>query len=176
MRIHNYIPLYFLSLSTEPTLEPTPQPTNKPTKPPVTASPVTAEPSHAPTNDNAPCTICTDERSWWMENIGDMGCDEWEFAYTTRCKHDADWRAAKWCQHSCFVNGAGYAGDNCCVQTMRASDGCTGSDCDESRGDDVETAEPTSVPTAMPTVAATEPVTGAVSSTTSGAESTDPDQ
>ena len=93
-----------------------------------------------------------------------MGCDEWEFAYTKRCKHDADWRAAKWCQHSCFVNGAGYAGDNCCIQTMRASDGCTGSDCDESRADDdMETAESTSAPTA---IAATEPVIGAVSSTT----------
>lgn len=156
----------------EPTLEPTLEPTKKPTN-----SPVTAKPSPAPTKDDVPCTICTDERSWWMENIGGMDCDEWEFAYTTRCKHDADWRAAKWCQHSCFVNGAGYAGDNCCVQTMRASDGCTGSDCDESRGDDdMETADPTFVPTTMPTVAATEPVTGTVSSTTSIAESTEPDQ
>ena len=60
---------------------------------------------------------------------------------------------------------------------MRASDGCTGSDCDESRkDDDMETADPTFVPTNMPTIAATAPVTGTVSSTTSIAESTEPDQ
>ena len=101
-----------------------------------------------------------------MENIGGMGCDEWEFAYTTRCKHDADWRAAKWCQHSCFVNGAGYAGDNCCVQTMRAGDDCSGDDCDESSGGNVETVQPTSGPTVAPTEAATEPATGAATKNT----------
>lgn len=152
----------------EPTLEPTPEPTNKPTK-----SPVTAKPSPAPMIDDVPCTICTDERSWWMENIGRMDCDEWEFAYSARCKYDADWRAAKWCQHSCFINGAGYAGDNCCVQTMRAGDGCSGNDCNESRGEDDV---PTFGPTAMPTGAATEPFTNAATSTSSANNGTEAGQ
>ena len=49
---------------------------------------------------------------------------------------------------------------------MRAGDDCSGDDCDESSGGNVQTVQPTSGPTVAPTEAATEPVTGAATKNT----------
>lgn len=90
-----------------------------------------------------------------MVNVGGNECDGWQFAYKNRCKHDPDWREAKWCQYSCFVNGAGYAGDNCCTQQMRAGD--------LSGGDRTDTSALTAGPTASVTL---DPTAGSTSSVT----------
>mmetsp|Transcript_26523 Transcript_26523/g.53856 ORF Transcript_26523/g.53856 Transcript_26523/m.53856 type:complete len:112 (-) Transcript_26523:539-874(-) len=85
-----------------------------------------------------------------MVNVGGNECDNWQFAYKNRCKHDPDWSEAKWCQYSCFANGAGYPGDNCCVQQMRAGDLSGGDRTDTS----ALTADPTASVTLVPTAGA----------------------
>ena len=62
------------------------------------------------------CTECTDERNQWMATK-DLACDRWPYAYTKLCKHSSNWAKQKFCQRSCFANGAGYDGDECCEQT-----------------------------------------------------------
>jgi len=56
---------------------------------------------------------CTDQRDDYMAKKGHQ-CDNWGYMYTNRCKHgDSGWQKNKWCQQSCWDNGAGYEGDNC---------------------------------------------------------------
>ena len=57
---------------------------------------------------------CTDERNGYMVR-NDLKCDHYPFAYTKLCKHNANWAKQKFCQRSCFENGAGYDGDVCCA-------------------------------------------------------------
>ena len=59
------------------------------------------------------CTECTNERNTYMEET-DKVCDQFPYAYRNRCKHDDYWVKRKFCQRSCFDNGAGYEGDVCC--------------------------------------------------------------
>lgn len=63
---------------------------------------------------NPACTECTDVGSPSMEAAG-FACDQYSYAYTNRCKHSPHWVNQKYCRRSCFVNGAGYDGDVCCV-------------------------------------------------------------
>jgi len=46
----------------------------------------------------------------------DFACNgSWaSYAYENLCKHNANWAKQKFCQRSCFANGAGYDGDECC--------------------------------------------------------------
>jgi len=63
---------------------------------------------------SAACTECSDEPNAYM--VGkDLVCDEYPYAYTKLCKHNANWAKQKFCQRSCFENGAGYNGDVCCA-------------------------------------------------------------
>ena len=58
------------------------------------------------------CTECTDEPNTYMVTNG-LVCDEYPSAYTKFCKQNANWAKQKFCQRSCFENGAGYFGDVC---------------------------------------------------------------
>ena len=58
----------------------------------------------------------------------DFACNgSWaSYAYENLCKHNANWAKQKFCQRSCFANGAGYDGDECCdeqthITTIAAS-------------------------------------------------------
>ena len=56
----------------------------------------------------------------------DFACDRWPYAYTKLCKHNAHWAKQKFCQRSCFENGAGYDGDVvCCAAAPAPSPACT---------------------------------------------------
>ena len=56
----------------------------------------------------------------------DLACDRWPYAYTKLCKHNANWAKQKFCQRSCFENGAGYDGDVvCCAAAPAPSPACT---------------------------------------------------
>ena len=61
------------------------------------------------------CTACTNERNNYMEQ-NNLVCDEYPSAYTRFCKQNANWAKQKFCQRSCFENGAGYDGDVCCAR------------------------------------------------------------
>ena len=74
-----------------------------------------AAPAPAP---SPACTECTDTPNAYMVD-NDFACDgSWaSYAYENLCKHNANWAKQKFCQRSCFANGAGYDGDECCEQT-----------------------------------------------------------
>ncbi|EOD30063.1 hypothetical protein EMIHUDRAFT_99528 [Emiliania huxleyi CCMP1516] len=76
----------------------------------------------APTT--ATCTECTDEPNTYMVTNG-LVCDEYPSAYTKFCKQNANWAKQKFCQRSCFENGAGYDGDVCCAPTTAECTECT---------------------------------------------------
>ena len=59
-------------------------------------------------------TECTDLRNNFMVQ-NDLVCDNYPYAYDKLCKHNANWAKQKFCQRSCFENGAGYDGDVCCA-------------------------------------------------------------
>ena len=50
----------------------------------------------------------------------DLVCDEYPYAYKKLCRHNANWATKKFCQRSCFENGAGYDGDVCCAEAPSA--------------------------------------------------------
>mmetsp|Transcript_9045 Transcript_9045/g.13886 ORF Transcript_9045/g.13886 Transcript_9045/m.13886 type:complete len:813 (-) Transcript_9045:188-2626(-) len=54
---------------------------------------------------------CTDEPVNWMKNYG-WECEGNHFL-TTKCNKNGAWRAAKYCQLSCYRMGFGYEGDVC---------------------------------------------------------------
>jgi len=54
---------------------------------------------------------CTDTPSSWMSNNGKT-CSE-DVDYSTKCNHSSTWSNNKYCQQSCYDNGAGYDGDYC---------------------------------------------------------------
>merc|ERR1712167_99387 len=55
---------------------------------------------------------CTDTPTAWMKKNG-KSCDSWKYIFKNKCNHDAHWMKNKYCQQSCFLNGAGYDGDIC---------------------------------------------------------------
>ena len=56
-------------------------------------------------------TSCTDTPTSWMVNNG-KSCSE-DVNYSNKCKNTASWVTNKFCQQSCYDNGAGYDGDDC---------------------------------------------------------------
>ena len=45
----------------------------------------------------------------------DLVCGQYPYAYEKLCKHNENWAKQKFCQRSCYANGAGYDGDVCCA-------------------------------------------------------------
>ena len=70
------------------------------------------------------CTECTDERNKYMVD-NDVACDQYPYAYSNLCKHNDNWAKQKFCQKSCFANGAGYAGEVCCATPPPTCTECT---------------------------------------------------
>ena len=56
------------------------------------------------------CTECTDERNNYMQS-NDLVCGQYPYAYEKLCKHNENWVQKRFCQRSCYANGAGYDGD-----------------------------------------------------------------
>ena len=56
-----------------------------------------------------------------MAKNGNLFCENWVAAYKSRCRQDEEWVENRYCRYSCFVNGAGYDGDECCVQAPRGN-------------------------------------------------------
>ena len=63
------------------------------------------------------CTECTDERNNYMQS-NDLVCGQYPYAYEKLCKHNENWAKQKFCQRSCYANGAGYDGDMCCARAL----------------------------------------------------------
>jgi len=94
-----------------PTLSPI-VPTPPPTSAPVIAPPVTTAPVDAPIAAPTPsCNICSDQRTPWMIR-NDRDCST--VILDEKCNLKSFWRNNRYCSHSCFAIGLGYAGDNCC--------------------------------------------------------------
>ena len=63
----------------------------------------------------------------------DKWCATWEFAHQQHCNAKVYWESNKFCQYSCFVQGVGYEGDDCCLDklltvTARVWEGSPGPD------------------------------------------------
>ncbi|EOD17281.1 hypothetical protein EMIHUDRAFT_118619 [Emiliania huxleyi CCMP1516] len=91
---------------------PPPTPPPPPPSPPPNLPPPTPPPPSLP--PPLPCTECADERNKWMAT-NSLTCHSFPYAYIKLCKWDAEWAMQKFCQRSCFDNGAGYGGDLCCA-------------------------------------------------------------
>ncbi len=64
------------------------------------------------------CTPCTNVRNGGMARK-DRTCESWsDFIREDRCIKKSRWRKNKYCQLTCFLEGVGYEGDNCCVPTV----------------------------------------------------------
>ena len=59
----------------------------------------------------------------------DFKCHQFDYANTNVCKHNANWAKQKFCQRSCFENGAGYDGDVCCAAAPPAPTTATCTEC-----------------------------------------------
>jgi len=94
-----------------PVLVNTDAPVVTPTDAPV-VSPTDA-PVVSPTPAPVACTLCTDEETPWMTSNG-VDCIATELT-NTKCNKNQKWNNNKFCQYSCFIEGNGYTGDNCCV-------------------------------------------------------------
>ena len=66
---------------------------------------------------SAGCTQCTDQPNAYMDQNG-LACDDYPYAYDKLCTHNDNWRSRKFCQRSCYENGAGYDGDVCCAEKI----------------------------------------------------------
>ena len=64
------------------------------------------------------CTWCADVSTPHMDN-NNLECATWPWMREHRCNKDPNWTLLKVCQFSCYQNGAGYPGDNCC-DTVRS--------------------------------------------------------
>mmetsp|Transcript_3261 Transcript_3261/g.5007 ORF Transcript_3261/g.5007 Transcript_3261/m.5007 type:complete len:522 (+) Transcript_3261:218-1783(+) len=59
------------------------------------------------------CEQCTDEETPWMIKNG-HDCASTDWLLSKKCNLEDYWTSNLFCRHSCFVNGFGYDGDNCC--------------------------------------------------------------
>ena len=75
--------------------------------------------------NSADCTYCADVSTPYMDN-NNLECATWPWMREHRCNKDPNWTLLKVCQFSCYQNGAGYPGDNCCdtVLGSKATAGC----------------------------------------------------
>jgi len=105
-----------------PVAPPTPPPVDPPTPPPV--DPPTPPPVDPPTLPPVGCTQCTDEASPWMINNG-KACATALGAIRKHCNESPHWAANEWCRQSCFEEGRGYDGDDCCVAPQPPCIACT---------------------------------------------------
>ena len=73
----------------------------------------------APLVPTSPTCIewCTDQPNAYMDQNG-LACDDYPYAYDKLCTHNDNWRSRKFCQRSCYENGAGYDGDVCCAEKI----------------------------------------------------------
>jgi len=87
----------------QPTALPTPEPTS-------TYAPTCNECDDIPTDDmisnNITCAEAP-EQSWWIELVT---------AQPLYCANDNTWTTNRYCSHTCYVSGAGYDGDACCIE------------------------------------------------------------
>merc|ERR1712176_1687145 len=60
------------------------------------------------------CTVCSDDRTPWMETNGKM-CGDMPDTIATKCMEDGWWISNNFCQQSCFDAGRGYEGITCCA-------------------------------------------------------------
>jgi len=64
-------------------------------------------------DDACPCQQCTDEPNSWMTN-NNKECASFPWAWNKACNKQTYWVDNNFCQKTCFDNGVGYPGDNCC--------------------------------------------------------------
>jgi len=106
------------SAPVEPTLAPV-EPTSAPVEPtlaPVELTSAPVEPTSAPvevTDSPTACNECSNDSTPWMKN-NEVECYTYE-KLNKKCKNNGSWTNNNYCQLSCFENGVGYEGDNCCV-------------------------------------------------------------
>jgi len=60
------------------------------------------------------CTPCDDKPTPAMENKGKK-CEDFPNAILSKCQDADNWIDNGFCQKTCFENGRGYEGDDCCV-------------------------------------------------------------
>jgi len=92
-----------------PVVPPSPAPVVSPTPAPV--APPSPAPVVPPTPAPISCTECSNEATAAMERRG-KDCEL--INLQNKCNKKWQWITNNFCQKSCFLEGLGYGGDNCC--------------------------------------------------------------